>query len=70
MICVVARRIFLGIRIDPELKKALEGIGDAEARSVSQVCELLLGRGVDAYKKEGAKYLQRIPSRNKKEPSG
>jgi len=65
----MARKIFLGIRIDPELKRTLEGIGDAEARSVSQVCELLLRKGVDAYKNEGAKYLQRSLSRQKKEPS-
>jgi len=65
----VARKVFLGIRIDPELKRALEEIGDAEARSVSQVCELLLGKGVDAYKKEGARYLKRTPSHHKNEPS-
>jgi hypothetical protein len=55
----VARKIFLGIRIDPELKKALEDVGQAEERSVSQICELLLRKGVDAYKSEGSKYLQR-----------
>jgi hypothetical protein len=65
----MARKMFLGIRIDPELKRTLEEIGDAEARSVSQVCELLLRRGVDAYKKEGGRYLQHIRSRHKKEPS-
>lgn len=64
----MARKMFLGIRIDPELKRSLEEIGDAEVRSVSQVCELLLRKGVDAYKKEGAKYLQRTSSRHKKEP--
>jgi len=36
-------------------------------RSVSQVCELLLRRGVDAYKKEGARHVQRTRSRQKKE---
>jgi hypothetical protein len=65
----MARKIFLGIRIDPELKRTLEEIGDAEARSVSQVCELLLRRGVDAYKNEGGRYLQHTRSRHKKEPS-
>ena len=34
---------------------------------MSQVCELLLAKGVDAYKKEGARYLQRKPSRHKKD---
>jgi len=65
MISVVARKIFLGIRIDPELKKTLEQIGDAEERSVSQICELLLRRGVDAYRKDGPIYLQ-VSTRQKK----
>ncbi len=69
MIWVVARKIFLGIRINPELKKLLEEIGEAEERSVSQMCELLLRTGVDAYKKEGPKYVQRLLSNQKKEPS-
>ena len=61
----MARKIFLGIRIDPELKKALEDVGQIEERSVSQICELLLRKGVDAYKSEGSKYLQRLLSRQK-----
>ncbi len=67
MIWPMARKMFLGIRVDPELKRTLEEIGDAEARSVSQVCELLLRRGAQGYKKEGSKYLQRFLSRGKKE---
>jgi len=62
----VARKIFLGIRINPELKKLLEEVGEGEERSVSQICELLLRTGVDAYKKEGPKYLQRLLSHQKK----
>jgi len=70
MISLVARKIFLGIRINPELKKLLEEMGEAEERSVSQICELLLRTGVDAYKKDGPKYLQRLVSHQKKDPSG
>jgi hypothetical protein len=66
MICPVARKIFLGIRLNPELKKTLEQIGDAEERSVSQICELLLRKGVEAYRKEGPTYLQ-VSARQKKE---
>ena len=66
MICPVARKIFLGIRLNPELKKTLEQIGDAEERSVSQICELLLRKGVDAYRKDGPIYLQ-VSTRQKKE---
>ncbi len=65
MIRFVARRAFLGIRINPQLKKVLEEIAGAEERSVSQISELLLRRGVEAYKKEGSKYLQRFLSRPK-----
>ena len=61
----MARKLFVGIRIEPELKKALEDVSQAEERSVSQICELLLRKGVDAYKSEGSKYLQRLLSRQK-----
>ncbi len=69
MIRRMARKIFLGIRINPELKKLLEEIGKAEERSVSQICELLLRTGVDSYKKQGTKYLQRLLSSQKKDAS-
>jgi hypothetical protein len=63
----MARKIFLGIRIDPDLKKSLEDMGNAEERSVSQVCEFLLRKGIDAYKKEGARYLRKPASKEKHE---
>jgi hypothetical protein len=69
MITLMARKIFLGIRIDPDLKKLLEEIGDAEERSVSQICELLLRKGVGSYKKEGSKYLRSLFVHQKREPS-
>jgi hypothetical protein len=36
------------------------GIADGEARSISQICELLLSEGVQTYKKDGPKFLQRL----------
>ena len=66
MISAVARKMFLGIRINPELKKTLEQIGDAEERSVSQICELLLRKGVETYRKDGPVYLQ-VSARQKKD---
>jgi len=63
----MARKVFLGIRIDPDLKTILGEIGEAETRSVSQICELLLKRGVDAYKKEGSKYFRHSASHHKKQ---
>ena len=65
----MARKVFVGVRIDPELKTVLEEIGEAETRSVSQICEFLLKKGVDAYKKEGAKYFKRSVSPHKKQTS-
>lgn len=62
----MARKVFLGIRIDPELKIILEEIGDAETRSVSQICELILKKGIDAYQTEGPKYFKRATSQHKK----
>jgi hypothetical protein len=63
----MARKIFLGIRIDPELKKSLDEMGKMEERSVSQICELLLRKGVDGYKKKGEKYLRKPGNRRKQE---
>lgn len=58
------RKVFVGIRINPELKQNLEDIAAHEERSVAQICELMLRTGVDAYRKEGSKYLRRPTSRN------
>jgi hypothetical protein len=49
------------------MKKTLETIAAREGRSVSQICELLLKRGVDAYKKEGAKYFRHSAPHHKKQ---
>jgi hypothetical protein len=38
-----------------------------EERRVSQVCELLLRKGIDACKKGGAKYLRKIATREKRD---
>jgi hypothetical protein len=65
----MTRKVFLGIRINPELKKTLEQVADAEERSVAQICELLLRTGIDAYKKNGTKYLQRSMIRQKNQRS-
>jgi hypothetical protein len=49
----------LAFRISSELKKSLQQIADREARSISQICEILLTIGTETYGKEGSKYLQR-----------
>jgi hypothetical protein len=55
----------LSFRISVELKKSLQSIADREARSISQICEILLTIGTEAYGREGAKYLQSFLKRNK-----
>lgn len=57
----------IGVRIPGELKMVLSQIAAKEGRSLAQVCEVLLRGGVEAYKKEGPKYLQRHLSRQTKE---
>lgn len=48
----------LAFRIPDALKKNLEEIADREARSISQICEILLAIGVEVYSREGSKYFQ------------
>jgi hypothetical protein len=55
----------IAFRIPSTLKKALQNIATREARSISQICELMLTIGADAYQKEGQKYLQRYLDRQK-----
>jgi hypothetical protein len=50
----------LAFRIPADLKKKLLKLARQEARSLSQICEMLLKIGVDEYDKEGHKYLQRV----------
>jgi hypothetical protein len=57
----------LAFRIPSDLKKKLHSVAEREARSISQVCEMLLRIGVDSYEAEGPKYLQRFLGRSKQQ---
>jgi len=57
----------LSFRIPRRLKTELEKTALNEGRSLSQLCEALLVGGLETYKREGSKYLQRFLSRRKKE---
>jgi hypothetical protein len=57
----------LAFRIPGELKKNLQHIASREARSISQICEILLTIGTEAYGKEGSKYLHRFLGNGKEE---
>jgi hypothetical protein len=60
----------LAFRISADLKRRLLKIARLEARSLSQVCEILLKIGVEEYDKDGQKYLQKILSPPRSEGQG
>jgi hypothetical protein len=45
----------------------LEKVALSEGRSLAQICEVFLAGGLEIYRKEGSKYLQRFLARQKKE---
>lgn len=59
----------LSFRVPRRLKADLQKVALMEGRSLAQVCEALLAGGLEIYKEEGPKYLQRLLSRQKREPS-
>jgi hypothetical protein len=61
----VAKTEILAFRVAPELKRELQRMADDDQRALSQVCEMLLCEGVEAYKKEGPKFLQRLVAKQK-----
>ena len=61
----VARTGFLVFRVDPELRRDVQRIADDEQRTITQVCEMLLYEGVEAYKKEGPKFMQRLVAKQR-----
>ena len=65
VVLVTTKKGFLAFRVSPDLKNEIQGIADSEARSISQVCELLLSEGVQSYKKEGPKFMQRLVAKQK-----
>jgi hypothetical protein len=62
---VTTKKGFLAFRVSPDLKREIQELASNEARSLSQVCELLLHEGVQAYKKEGPKFMQRLVAKQK-----
>jgi hypothetical protein len=59
----------LGFRVSADLKKELQAVAKREGRTLSQLCEILLAGGLEIYKKEGSKYIQRMVFHYRKEPS-
>ena len=59
----------IGFRVPAGLKKELRDVARREGRTLSQVCEMFVVGALEAYRREGSKYLQRLLSRQKKEPT-
>jgi hypothetical protein len=64
-VVTTTKKSFLAFRVSDDLKSEIQEIANTEARSLSQVCELLLSERVQAYKKEGPKFLQRLVAKQK-----
>jgi hypothetical protein len=53
----------LTFRVSSTLKRDVEAIAAREGQSVARICEAFLLAGSDSYKKQGAKFLERILGR-------
>ena len=56
----------IGFRLPASLKKELSEIAKREGRTLSQICELFVYGGLEMYKRDGNRYLQRLLSQQKK----
>lgn len=59
----------IGFRLPADLKRDLDNLARREGRTLSQICEIFVSGGLDAYRREGPKYLQRLLSRQEKKVS-
>jgi len=62
---VATNKNFLAFRVSPDLRSEIIEIAESEARSISQICELLLSEGVEVYRKEGPRFIQRLVAKQK-----
>lgn len=51
--------------MDAALRRDVQRIADEEQRTITQICEMLLYEGVESYKKEGPKFIQRLVAKQK-----
>ena len=59
----------LTFRVTSSLKKDDEAIATREGQSVARICEAFLLAGSDTYKRQGAKFLQRMLGRLSTKPT-
>jgi hypothetical protein len=56
----------IGFRLPLSLKRDLSEVANREGRTLSQMCEIFVSLGLEAYNKEGHRYLAKFLSRQKK----
>jgi hypothetical protein len=59
----------IGFRLSANLKRELQAVARREGRTLSQICEMFVAGGLESYRKEGVKYLQRLLVHQKRESS-
>ena len=59
----------IGFRLPAGLKKELQDVAAREGRTLSQICEMFVMGGLEAYSKKGPQYFQHLLSRPKNESS-
>ena len=64
-IAEVARTGVLVFRVAPELRRDIQRIAEEEQRTLTQICEMLLYEGVESYKREGSKFMQKLIAKQK-----
>jgi hypothetical protein len=57
----------IGFRLPANLKKELHDLAKREGRTLSQICEIFVSGGLEEYRKNGSKYVQRLLSNQKKQ---
>jgi len=53
----------LTFRVPSKLKAEIEAVAERESQSVARICEAFLFAGLDDYKKQGGRFLQRLIGR-------
>jgi hypothetical protein len=61
--CKMKKDTRLTFRVSSSLKRDVEAIAAREGQSVARICEAFLLAGSDSYKKQGAKFLERLIGR-------
>jgi hypothetical protein len=56
----------LGPRLPANLKRELHSLAKREGRTLSQICEIFVSVGLEAYRSEGPEYLQPLLARRQR----